>query len=142
MSADIYPDHIISPESVDDTRRAEAARLMAAIGEAEKALREFAAPSMGVRLNLGPGETIEDWGAAEFAPTVLVCPWCREKISADALYDREIAERWSYAREIDGYDKTVAIHFGSSADFDSVVLVHELCGLPVEVPEGWEQVDS
>lgn len=134
-------DRIQLPEAVTQSDRTEAARLMAAIDEAQKALTDFSAPSMGTRFNLGPGETVDDWGGAEEAPLVLVCPWCSEEVREGDLYDRELAERRSRPSRIDSDEKIVIISYDRHGHFDSVTLVHEQCGLPVSVPDDWE-VDS
>lgn len=134
-------DRIQFPDEVTQTDRIEAARLMAAIDAAQKALTDFAAPSMGTRFNLAPGETVEDWGGADQVPLVLVCPWCGQDVREGDLYDRELAERWSRPSSIDSDEKVVVISYDGSADFDSVTLVHEQCSLPVSVPDDWE-VDS
>jgi hypothetical protein len=131
-------DRIQLPEVVAQSDRTEAARLMAAIDAAQKALTDFAAPSMGTRFNLGPGETVDDWGGADEAPLVLVCPWCYEDVREGDIYDRELAERRSRPSSIDSDEKVVIISYDGHGHFDSVTLVHGQCGLPVSVPDGWE----
>lgn len=132
-------DRIQLPEQVTAEQRTKAADLMAGVDAAVKALQEFDAPSLGTRLNLGPGETVDDWGEADEVPLVLVCPWCGEDARQEDIYDREVAERWSKPTTIDSDDRVVIISYDGYGDFDSITLVHEQCGLPVSLPDGWEQ---
>ena len=129
------------PDEVTDGDRSKAARLMVAVDEAQSALTAFAAPSMGTRFNLDAGDTVDDWGGADRAPLVLVCPWCGEDVQEGDLYDREFAERWSYSSNIDSDEQVVIIRYDGYGDFRSATLVHEQCNLPVSVPDGWG-VDS
>lgn len=135
-------DRIQFPDTVTESERVEAAALMASIEAAQKALTEYAAPAMGTRFDLHPGDTEADWGGADKAPLVLVCPWCRQDVREGDIYDRELAERWSRPSSIDSDDRVVTISYDGYGDFDSVTLVHEQCGLPVSVPSGWEQESS
>jgi len=139
MTNDIEPESRIHlPEAVTESNRAQARRLVAAIDEAVKALGAFPAPTLGTRFDLAVGETAADFGGEADTPLVLVCPWCRDDVRTDSLFDLEIGQRWSYAAEIEPFEGVVAINY-KDGDFDSVTLMHEPCGLPVNLPEGWEQ---
>lgn len=127
-------EHIHFPAPVTEDQREEAARLMAAIGVAQKALNSFDAPAMGTRLEMDLGGTVDS-----DAPLVLVCPWCRTDVYARDLHDRELAERWTYASDIDGSERSVRFSYSGHGEYDSVTLVHEPCGLPVALPENWIQ---
>lgn len=136
--SDSDTDRVRRPQTVSSEGRAEATSLMAAIGAAQVALRDFDAPAMGTRFNLGPGEAVDDWGGAQAAPLMLICPWCGQDAHERNLYDRELSERWSFPGLIDSDERVVTISYNGGGDFDSVTLVHEPCRLPVSVPAGWE----
>ncbi len=127
------------PEAVDALRRSDARALVRGIGNAVEALRNFAAPTMGTRYNLFPGDSVSDYEDGE-APLSLVCPWCNVDVTTDALFDLETGMRFSYAAEIDTTEDGgfIAINWDGDRDFHSVTLMHEPCMLPVATPEGWE----
>ena len=131
-------DRIQFPEPVTQGDRDAAASRVAGLELARAALRDFSAPMMGTRFDLRDGDTVDDYDSPEDVPLVLVCPWCNGDVRRDSLFDLEVAERWTYASEIDSTDQTVTFSYDSSGDFESIIAIHEPCNLPVSIPEGWE----
>lgn len=125
------------PQQVTEEMRAEADRLMAGIDAATQALQAFDAPTCGTRYDLFPGDTPSDYEHESEMPLALVCPWCGQDITTDSLFDMELAWRHTYANEIDSDDEAVSFDYDGDGDFDSIVLVHEQCNKPVELPGEW-----
>lgn len=128
---------ILQPETPDPDERRAWHTMLAAVDTAIEAVGKAVPPTAGVRYV--EGENPDDYDEGEI-PVVLVCPWCRRDANPDALYVLEYGQAKTYADPDRGEDQTLAFDFDSDRFDESeteVRYMHEPCGLPLALPDGW-----
>lgn len=70
------------------------------------------------------------------------CPWCDELVSEDGtLIVVDQAVRWTRvdADEFDHERRNIEPDYGHHGDYEGLHYMHEACGKPVDLPEGWTE---
>jgi hypothetical protein len=132
------PNAVTEPEfqalmvSLRDYVKRDPAALVQAVRELSDALlRGSAYPAMIVRVSPDPDSPDE----REDDVTELVCPHCG---STEGVYIVDVAERWTLA-EPDHDDQTYTADYDGGGDFAELYQRCAACGVPVTMPEGWEE---
>ncbi len=72
----------------------------------------------------------------------LRCPWCDNTVTDDeTLILVDVAERWTRisSDEFDMERHNIEPDFSGHGDYESLYYMHETCGRPVDLPEGWNE---
>lgn len=106
----------------------------ALFGQALERLKDLARmrsfPALTVDSRTGDDGEQEDW---------LYCPHCGLEIDGDAadLASVDVSVRWTYGY-VDAPSKTITFDYDDNHN-EGVGYVHDQCGLPVSLPEGWTE---
>ena len=128
---------IMLPEVPADGERQAWHTLFAKIDDAIEMIGNTVPPTAGVRY--ADGENPDDYDPDQ-VPLVLVCPWCKRDAVVESLYVLEFAQGKTYADPDSSQQMVLSFDFDSDR-FDEteteVAYVHESCGLPLALPDGW-----